>query len=213
SSVKGIYIFIEFMDEMKRPSDFPKAIYTADLLLLFCYGFIGILGYAIYGVPVVNPITSALSAGKVKRVANGFLWIHVLISYIVTGLVFNRAVAVRFVKKAVDDFSLKGISVWFLVTLASTGLTLLLNIFFPYLSDIESLLGTLFSPITGFIYPPLFYWKCAGSTMSTKHKFVAAFVMIVFGVVYTVLGTYGTIYSIVQNVGATPLLYKCLYKK
>lgn len=201
------------MDEMKKPSDFPKAIYTADILLLFCYSFIGILGYAVYGLPVANPITSTLSAGKVKRVANGFLWIHVLISYMVTGLVFNRAVAVRFVKKSVDDFSLKGILAWFLVTLASTGLTLLLNIFFPYLSDIESLLGTLFSPITGFIYPPLFYWKCAGSTMTWKHKCVAAFVMIVFGVAYTVIGTYGTIYSIVQNVGATPLLYKCLYKK
>ncbi|KAK4522200.1 hypothetical protein GAYE_FCTG49G0079 [Galdieria yellowstonensis] len=209
----GIYMFIEFMDEMKRPRDFPKAVYTANLLLLFSYGFVGILGYAVYGLPVVNPITSSLSAGKVKRVANGFLWIHVLVSYLVTGLVFNRAVAVRFVRKFVDDFSLKGIAAWFVVTLASTGLTLLLNIFFPYLSDIESLLGTLFSPITGFIYPPLFYWKCAGSKMSWKHKIVATFVILVFGVAYTVLGTYGTIYSIVQNVGATPLLYKCLYKK
>jgi hypothetical protein len=59
----------------------------------------------------------------------------------------------------------------------------------------------------------LFYWKCAGSKMSLKHKIVATFVILVFGVAYTVLGTYGTIYSIVQNVGATPLLYKCLYKK
>eukprot|EP00871_Galdieria_phlegrea_P005002 jgi/Galph1/5502/GphlegSOOS_G4114.1 len=209
----GIYIFIEFMDEMRKPSDFPKAVYTADILLLFCYSFVGILGYAVYGVPVVNPITSSLPAGKVKKVANGFLWIHVLISYLVSGLVFNRAVAVRFTKKWVDDFSWKGISAWFSVTLASTGLSLLLNIFFPYLSDIESLLGTLFSPITGFIFPPIFYWKCAGSSMTWKHKLVAAFVVIVFGFAYTIIGTYGTIYSIVQNVGATPLLYKCLYKK
>eukprot|EP00871_Galdieria_phlegrea_P004651 jgi/Galph1/5187/GphlegSOOS_G3800.1 len=208
----GIYVFIEFMDEMKEPREFSKAIYTANISLFFAYSFIGILGYAVYGKFVVNPITSSLPTGAVKRVANAFLWLHVLVAFAVHGLIFNRAVAVRFAKKYVDDFTTKGFFVWFLVTLSSTGLALLLNIFFPYLSDIESLGGTLFSPITGFLYPNLFYWKCAGSTIGWKEKTLGAFIVVVFGVAYTILGTYGTIYSIVQNVGSTPLLYKCLHK-
>ncbi|EME26088.1 amino acid transporter, AAAP family [Galdieria sulphuraria] len=188
----GIYVFIEFMDEMKQPQDFSKAIYTANIFTFF---------------RLHHRWNTWL---RVKRIANGFLWLHVLVAFVVHALVFNRAVAVRFCKKYVDDFHLKGLLAWFTVTFVSTGLSLLLNIFFPYLSDIESLGGTLFSPITGFLYPNLFYWKCTGSTMSTKRKLFGWFILAVFGIGYTILGTYGTIYSMVQNVGASPLLYKCL---
>jgi len=198
------------MDEMKHPHHFSKVIYSANISLFFAYAIVGILGYAVYGKFVVNPITSSLSVGPVKRVANAFLWLHVLVAFIVHALVFNRAVAVRFCKKYVDDFRWKGLLAWFTVTFVSTGLSLILNIFFPYLSDIESLGGTLFSPITGFLYPNLFYWKCAGSKMSAKQRWFGWFILVVFGICYTILGTYGTIYSMVQNVGATPLLYKCL---
>lgn len=195
---------------MKHPHHFSKVIYSANISLFFAYAIVGILGYAVYGKFVVNPITSSLSVGPVKRVANAFLWLHVLVAFIVHALVFNRAVAVRFCKKYVDDFRWKGLLAWFTVTFVSTGLSLILNIFFPYLSDIESLGGTLFSPITGFLYPNLFYWKCAGSKMSAKQRWFGWFILVVFGICYTILGTYGTIYSMVQNVGATPLLYKCL---
>ncbi|EME27927.1 amino acid transporter, AAAP family [Galdieria sulphuraria] len=207
----GIFVFIEFMDEMRKPKDFWKAIYTANGILFFFYTFVGVLGYAVYGKSVVNPITSALSAGLLKRVANAFLWLHILAAFVIHGLILNRAIALRLCKHYVDDFSIIGMLAWFCITLCTTGLVLLLNIFFPYLSDVESLSGTLFSPLTGFLFPNLFYWKCKGSTMSWKEKMVGCVILVVLGIAYTVIGTYGTIYSIVQDASRTPLLYKCLY--
>ncbi|KAK4525772.1 hypothetical protein GAYE_SCF16G3681 [Galdieria yellowstonensis] len=207
----GIFVFIEFMDEMRKPKDFNKSIYTANAILFFCYSFVGILGYAVYGKSVVNPITSALSEGVMKRLANAFLWLHILAAFVIHGLILNRAIAVRFCKAYVDDFGCVGIVAWFCITVLTTGLVLLLNIFFPYLSDVESLSGTLFSPLTGFLFPNLFYWKCKGTSMDWKEKILGWTILVLLGIAYTIIGTYGTIYSIVQHASKTPLLYKCLY--
>lgn len=66
----GSMLFIEFMAEMRRPSDFWKALVCSQVLILLLYLFYGLFCYAFQGQFVFNPANQGISKYWVLTVSN-----------------------------------------------------------------------------------------------------------------------------------------------
>ena len=56
------------MREMRRPSDFPKVVYAANGLMMFCYASISAVGYGAHGDQIAAFLPDALPKGAVRSV-------------------------------------------------------------------------------------------------------------------------------------------------
>jgi amino acid permease len=211
----GCYIYLEMMAEMRTPSDFPKAFLISSPFQFGMYLAVGVIGY-LYGGPtagdsitkVLNPETDSV----LLVVACSMLLVHLVISYLIKGLVLLRNFHVAVSPKTANTNSLKARLIWFGLSVALVLMTYLVANAVPIFGQLTSLLGALFGPLLGYVFPSIFFiaaHRKAGKTIRTAEKVLLA-VIITFSVVLICAGTVSNILSIEKTIKAgTPGPFSC----
>ena len=67
----GLMIFVEFLNEMRRPYDFWKSFSLAELLVLLCYIVYGCYTYGLQGQYVLPVAFQGVSSYVWQSIGNG----------------------------------------------------------------------------------------------------------------------------------------------
>ena len=87
----GQTIYLEILSEMKDARSFPKALFLSTPLMLVAYATVAFTGYSVAGSATPPSLMDVLPFDWRMIVANLFLIIHMVISYIITSQVLSRA--------------------------------------------------------------------------------------------------------------------------
>jgi len=154
------FMIVEIMSEMKNVADFPKA-YTMvsapfqGLAFLIC----GVGGYYFRGDLVDGIIVDNIPFGAWFQVAAVCLIIHMVITWVIKGIVFCRGVMAAWDPRIVDDGSKQGWMHWVTLVAATMTASYYIAQIVPFFVDLIDLLGASLSPVVCFLIPMALYGR------------------------------------------------------
>jgi amino acid permease len=152
------FMIVEIMSEMKDPAEFPKAyaVYSAPfqgVAFLLC----GLGGYYFRGDLITGIIADHIPFGTWFQMAAGCLIIHMIITWVIKGIVFCNAMQRACFPSAVDDGTQQGWIIWGLCILFILACSYLIAQIVPFFVDLIDLLGASFMPVVCFMIPMAMY--------------------------------------------------------
>mmetsp|Transcript_130668 Transcript_130668/g.279392 ORF Transcript_130668/g.279392 Transcript_130668/m.279392 type:complete len:490 (+) Transcript_130668:77-1546(+) len=198
------FMIVEIISEMKDPAEFPRAYITLSAPFQ-CISFlvVGIAGYYFVGDSVTGMIGDNIKYGIWFRLAALCLCCHMLITFMIKGVVLCNAVF-RACSLGLSDESLGGWSLWTLVVLVVVSVSWLFAQVVPFFSDLVDLLGASFTPVGCYMIPILFYlrWHMDFGEKDDSISFVERVVIVIefaLAALLTVAGTYFALVHIHEN--------------
>ena len=192
-----------FMDEMHRPQDFIKSIWSLGIIEIFIYTLTGALIYAFVGQDVQSP--ALLSAGPtISKVAFGVALPVIFISGSINGTVVARYLHGRIYKDSVVRFinTKKGWITWLAMLAFLTIIAWVIAEAIPFFSDLLSIMSALFISGFTFYFPAMMWFMLIkkGKWNSKENLLLSIVNGIVFiiGMITLVAGTYSAIVDIVS---------------
>lgn len=154
------FMLVEIISEMKDPKEFPKAYALLSapfqgITFLIC----GLGGYYFRGHLVDGMIIDNIPFGMWFRVTAGCLIIHMLITWVIKGIVLCRAVHSWVSPKGHDDQSMRGWYQWGGIVTIALGLSYFVAQIVPFFVDLVDLIGASLSPVVCFIIPIILYLR------------------------------------------------------
>jgi len=152
------FMIVEIMSEMKDPSEFPTAyaVYSAPfqgVAFLLC----GLGGYYFRGDLITGMISDNIPFSIWFQMAAGCLLIHMIITWVIKGIVFCRAMQRACFPSVVDDGTQQGWIFWGLSILFVLACSYLIAQIVPFFVDLIDLLGGSLTPVVCFMIPIVFY--------------------------------------------------------
>ncbi|ETS85411.1 N amino acid transport system protein [Pestalotiopsis fici W106-1] len=193
-----------FMDELKKPEDYVKSIWSLGIIEIIIYTLTGAIIYAFVGSEVQSP--ALLSAGNVvSRVAFGIALPVIFISGSINITVAGRYIHGRIFKHSITRFvnTTKGWITWLAIITVITILAFITAEAIPIFSDLLSLCSSLFVSGFSFYLPALMWYKLIKQGRwydreNLGHALMCA-VAFVVGLVVLGCGTYASIVDIRDN--------------
>jgi len=180
------FVYLEIMKSMREPKDFTKALcYIAGPTQIFLYVFVGSVAYRYAGVNATDSILKEIdpnTKGPLLATAAACLALHLLVAFLISGLVLHRRIHLTVHPSTVDERSWKGAIVWFLISFSTIIFSYLVSNSIVFFSAIVDLLGGLFGPILGFIFPIAFFFetqKKSGQRVHILETFVLYAILLV----------------------------------
>ncbi|TVY46758.1 N amino acid transport system protein, partial [Lachnellula occidentalis] len=193
-----------FMDEMHRPQDFIKSIWSLGLLEIFIYTLTGALIYAFVGQDVQSP--ALLSAGPtISKVAFGVALPVIFISGSINGTVVARYLHGRIYKDSVVRFinTKKGWITWLALLAFLTAIAFVIAEAIPFFSDLLSIMSALFISGFTFYFPAMMWFMLIkkGKWYAKENLLLSAVngAVFVIGMITLVAGTYAAIVDIMDQ--------------
>mmetsp|Transcript_60768 Transcript_60768/g.195790 ORF Transcript_60768/g.195790 Transcript_60768/m.195790 type:complete len:500 (+) Transcript_60768:93-1592(+) len=153
------FMLVEIMSEMRRPEELPKAYMMSapfqGIMFLIC----GVGGYYYLGSRVQGVIGENIPYGPAYRVAAFCLLVHMLITYLMKGVVFCRSMQSYLSPGKVNDASAQGWASWCGMTLASMTMAWVLAQVVPFFTDLIDLLGATLTPLSCYVIPIALYLR------------------------------------------------------
>mmetsp|Transcript_17351 Transcript_17351/g.28005 ORF Transcript_17351/g.28005 Transcript_17351/m.28005 type:complete len:486 (-) Transcript_17351:198-1655(-) len=203
----GAYIYLEIMSEMQQPGDFPKAFIISAPFQYGMYIFVGSVGYLYNGevtsdiiLKEVSPVTNP----GTFRAAAILLALHLVISYCIKGICLCRSIHAKISPETVNDFSRRGRIIWMALSLSILASSYIFSNAIPLFDKMSSLLGALFAPLLGYIFPPIFLLfarRRAGVATSTMEYIVIGSI-VVFALILLFVGTVANVISFIDAMKA-----------
>lgn len=201
-------VLVEIMSEMKDPAEFSRAYVTFSApFQLAAFMIAGLGGYYFLGDKVSGMINENLPFNLAFQFAACCLVVHMLISYLIKGVVLCRAI----LQKAKQSYSnpqdprKRTLVAWNAIVITILAGAWLLANLVPFFGDAVDLLGASFTPLSCWVIPILmfarFYWDAAPEerpTVTCLEWFCMA-CELALAVVLMVLGTYESLLSITEN--------------
>jgi len=154
----GQFMIIEIMSEMKNPSQFPKAyICMAAPFQAVSYLLVGVGGYYFIGDKATGMIVDNIPFGPAFQVAGFCLFTHMIVTYLMKGIVICRAVHNFTDKDADNDDSRAAWNTWGVLVLGAVILSWLISSIVPFFNQLVDLVGASVTPISCYIIPVLCY--------------------------------------------------------
>mmetsp|Transcript_19489 Transcript_19489/g.32765 ORF Transcript_19489/g.32765 Transcript_19489/m.32765 type:complete len:457 (-) Transcript_19489:546-1916(-) len=99
------FVYLEVMSEMQHVREFPSSMKRAGSFILFAYMSISAAGYWTYGRSISSYIVDVIPNGPLRRVANVFMLIHTMVSYILMSQVLCSTLIKLFnpIKRSLSD--------------------------------------------------------------------------------------------------------------
>ncbi|KAJ5495348.1 hypothetical protein N7539_000464 [Penicillium diatomitis] len=195
--------FLPVISEMRKPRDYPKAVYLSMSLVTASYLTFSLVIYAWCGQWIASP--SLGSAGPtVKRVAygialpglivSGCLYVHVAAKYLFVRILRNS--------RHLQTNTVIHWGTWLSCTVGMAAISFLLACAIPIFNYVLALVGALcFAPLAlclpGWLWLYSYRDYCRGSLLQ-RTAYAAHVVLILLGAFLTVGGTYGVIVQINQ---------------
>ncbi|CAL5027919.1 unnamed protein product [Urochloa decumbens] len=191
----GHAVFPMIYNGMKDRKRFPMVLFICFLVSTLSYGFMGVIGYLMYGDALMSQVTLNLPAGKASsKVAIYTTLVNPLTKY---------ALVIAPIAEAVEAALGVGKS-RLLRVLVRTALvvgTAVVALAVPFFADVVALTGALLSCTATMLLPCLCYLRVRNKVGYRKRwvETVACVVIVVVGGAIVALGTYSSVKQIVQR--------------
>ena len=208
---QGQSVFLEIMREMREPRHFPRALYSANGLMMLVYSSVSAAGYGSYGESVSGFLPDTLPAGIPRTVVGVLLAFHTLVSYLLTGQPLHRTLHLAISPHTADQP--EGAFQWACLTLGMLLLAFLVANVIPFFADVQDLLGNILGAPTVFGWPAFFFLRGSalrGRPVATVDRVVCTFFLLVLLPAFTLLGTANAVLVLVEDLkGATLAPFQC----
>jgi len=203
----GQKIYLEIMSEMKKPSDFPKSLYTSYPVIFILYACVVTVSYAYQGRETPGYILEMLNYSGTKSFANLMMFLHMQISFTLNIQVSSRAIHRRYDRDLANCIDTsnprfwKAQSQWFVITSILMFCTYTLSNLIPFFDDFVELVGSMLSPFLAFLFPCVFYLKTAkmNSIIIDQSERFLIYGIIALGVSVVLFGTIASIRDLVHH--------------
>uniref|UniRef100_A0A7S2RHZ6 Amino acid transporter transmembrane domain-containing protein n=1 Tax=Mucochytrium quahogii TaxID=96639 RepID=A0A7S2RHZ6_9STRA len=194
------HVALNFMAEMEKVSEFPKAFLLSTPLQLGTYLFIGVVAYLYLGDNASDLITEYIKgSGGWSIAAAAFLLVHMMISFLIQGNVLSRALHQRVCKRTINCRKFEGKFHWFLCTFTVVAGCYLIANAVPIFDQLISLIGSLQSPFLSYVFPISVYYYAKQGNISFLEKCLFAFILTYAGVLFFV-GTAASFVAISETI-------------
>lgn len=152
------FMIVEIMSEMRDLSEFPRAyIVWSAPFQAFAFLICGLGGYYYQGDKVTGMIVDSIPFGIYLQAAAILLLIHMIITFVIKGIVICREIQHAHSPQVVDDPSPRGWLYWVALVTAVMAFSYIVAQMVPFFVDLIDLIGAFISPIVNFILPILLY--------------------------------------------------------
>ncbi|CAN6227821.1 unnamed protein product [Urochloa humidicola] len=191
----GHAVFPMIYNGMKDRKKFPMVLFICFVVSTLSYGFMGVIGYLMYGDTLMSQVTLNLPTGKASsKVAIYTTLVNPLTKY---------ALVIAPIAEAVEAALGVGKSrvLRVLVRTALVVGTAVVALAVPFFADVVALTGALLSCTATMLLPCLCYLRVRAKVGYRKRwvETVACVVIVVVGAAIVVLGTYSSVKQIVQR--------------
>uniref|UniRef100_A0A7S2Q0P0 Amino acid transporter transmembrane domain-containing protein n=1 Tax=Zooxanthella nutricula TaxID=1333877 RepID=A0A7S2Q0P0_9DINO len=203
------FMLTEIMSEMKDVRELPKAyVRISAPFQLVAFMVAGLGGYLFMGSLSAGMLNENLPFGAPFQVAAACLVVHMLISYLIKGVVFSTAILRRAAPDfaSPDDRRKRSLAAWNGVVISCLLAAWLLANLVPFFGDFVDLLGASFTPLSCWVVPILMFLRCVhdqrGSERRPKVHFlewVLIALELVLAFVLMVMGTYSSVRKIAEH--------------
>ncbi|KAK9898346.1 hypothetical protein P389DRAFT_32478 [Cystobasidium minutum MCA 4210] len=203
----GQILIPSYVDDMKKPEDFPKALFTVTALEIIVFSLGGAIGYYHIGAEyVTSPAYGSLIQPYTKIVA-GFTLPTLIIVGVLYANVTARFIFLQFF--AVDskhrlEHTVKGWTVWFAILLACWIVAFLIGDGIPFFNELLSLMSSLFDWYFGFVMEALAFFAlyqrgARWTTTARKLETMVNVLIMISGFFILVGGCYSSISAIIGD--------------
>lgn len=196
----GCSMFLEMMSEMKESKDFPKTFYVSAPVQVGLYLLVGIVSYTYSGTGASDSIIKEVDPntyGGLLSAAAACLVFHLMVSYFIQALVFQRSMHDIISPSTVHDYGWKGRTIWFLLSLITLIFAYVISNGVYFFDSLVSLLGSVFGPILGFHVPIIFHYL-AKKKLGEKIGILETIVLWAILIYATALLTVGTAANVIS---------------
>ncbi|KAK6933623.1 Amino acid transporter, transmembrane domain [Dillenia turbinata] len=178
---------------MQDTRHFSKVLLFSFVLTTITYTATAVVSYLMYGEDVESLITLNLPTNAIASQVAIYTTLLIPIT--------RYALMVTPVANAIEGgFSenIKGKkSVRLMIRIALLLSTVIIAYVFPYYESLMAIIGSIFVVLASFVFPCLFYLNISGMYRSWNYELVAIVVIVLFGIVAGVLGTYSSVSDLV----------------
>jgi len=200
----GMIIYLEFMAEMKEPKDWPKTFSISGPFQVGLYAVVGITGYIYKGSSILNGsgnLVDVIPHGAYYRIVQLMLFTYMYIAYLIKSTILTQVLSEvtlkAFGKNAISPNRLR----WFAFSMLTLLISYILGMMVPIFSQLISIAGSLFVPLTGIHYPIIFVYYARKTNGKTTHLFEKILVAVFFvGFTgFVIAGTAANLWTIIES--------------
>lgn len=182
-------LFLNIRHELADRNKAPQSLAIGLSLFGFTYVTVVLLA----GDQAPEFLFDAIPAGPVRRLAGLLLWMHVVVSYAINSQALCSSLD-RLYTNHESDPALR----WMALTAILAVAAYLVANAIPFFADLVSLIGAMTSvPLT--LTLPAVFWRRANRFGVWTPSFQWSYGLLVFGMIFTVTATLGSIYAIRQD--------------
>ncbi|KAB8303504.1 hypothetical protein EYC80_004916 [Monilinia laxa] len=157
----GAMLYCEFMAEMKRPLDFIKAQFVAEIFIFLCYLIFGLVVYSQQGQFTYNPANQGLSPYAWQTVTNALSLVSGLIAAVLYGNIGIKVIYQNIVEDLFGGPELttkKGKIIWIAIVPLYWAFAFVLGSAVPQFTNISSLVAAVCIMQFTYTFPTLLYF-------------------------------------------------------
>jgi len=147
------FMVVEIISEMQEPAEFPRAYGVSApfqcIVLLLC----GLGGYFYMGSNATGMILDNIPFGFNLRLSAACLLLHMLVTYLLKGVVFCRAIHTWCDRDSANQDSTNDWAIWGVIVSTTLSLTWVVAQVVPFFGDFVELLGGTCTPLCCFVIP------------------------------------------------------------
>ena len=217
----GTPSFFSVISEMKKPSDYYKAVHVQQTFSISFYLSIGVVMYYYVGTEIASPALG--SAGLlIQRISYGLCIPSLLVSGLLYSHLAAKSIFVRALRRKPRHLNEPTAVHWIVWLSVVFGVVLfewfIANVI-PFFDSLLGLVGSLFASMFAVAFPAYMWlfdnWCRRKEDKSIAYKFKVGWnvLMMVLGAFLCVAGTYGTVLSIDDNFKSGTVGKLNLFKK
>ncbi|RAL61634.1 hypothetical protein DID88_002703 [Monilinia fructigena] len=157
----GAMLYCEFMAEMKRPLDFIKAQFVAEIFIFLCYLIFGLVIYSQQGQFTYNPANQGLSPYAWQTVTNALSLVSGLIAAVLYGNIGIKVIYQNIIEDLFGGPELttkKGKIIWIAIVPLYWAFAFALGSAVPQFTNISSLVAAVCIMQFTYTFPTLLYF-------------------------------------------------------
>lgn len=180
---------------MRFPHKFTKVLLFSFFITTLTYALMAMAGYLMYGENVESQITLDLPTSSVA----GNIAIYTTLLIPITRYALMMTPVANAFEAGLSEPQKSSKFVRRAIRLCLLFSTMIFAYLFPYFESLISIVGSIFVVLASLLLPCLCYLKISESYLTWSFKSVSSVLIVVFGVVAGVLGTYSNIAELVQE--------------
>lgn len=196
-------MYLEMMGEMREVRDFPKALWVGNFIVTAICVLIACTAYWFKGNSVPGYIMDVLPYNAMRRIANGFLFVQIVITYVIRSQVLSRALHLFISPHRANEGTWGAQLEWAGISCTLLSVSYVIANAIPFFSTLSNIIGAISNVPIDFLLPAVFFLQAARIINFAIPMWEVALlkVLIGFSVLVSFFGMVGSIYMLVDDWG------------